>query len=341
LVARPFISILIVNYNAGERLSKCLSHIEEQSFRDFEVFLLDNASTDNSLEYLETYSFPMTIIKSEHNLGFAAGNNRAAKNARGKWIAFLNPDAYANSDWLQKLVAATRKYPNVDAFGSTQINALEPDKLDGAGDVYHAFGVAYRGLFGAPIHQLPGDGECFSPCAAAALYRRRTFEDLGGFDEDFYCYGEDVDLGFRLRLKGGRAIQIADAVVHHEGSAISGRYTDFTVYHGNRNRIWGYFKNMPLALLLLTLPFHVMANFYLLVRSASVGIGKPYWRALKDGYCGLGPILKKRQYIQRQYIVRIGDIARALTWSITKVSRREADLKKIHDNAYHMPHDNK
>ncbi len=325
----PKISIVIINYNSGTRLVKCLEHLMRQTLRDFDVCVLDNASTDDSMLGVENVDLPVKIIRSPENLGFAAGNNQAVREAKGKWLAFLNPDAYPETGWLQSLITATEKYPWAEAFGSTQIDALNPEKLDGIGDVYHVFGVPYRGGFGQSSAIIPLDGECFSPCAAAALYKRKVFTRLGGFDERYFCYGEDVDLGFRLRLAGGRAIQVSNAVVHHEGSAVSGRYSDFTVYHGNRNRIWGWFLNMPLVLLIPLLPFHLLVNAYLLARSFSVGIGKPFWRAMIDGYGGLGIIWKARKERQQNRIVRISDLAYALTWSPIKVSRRASDLKPI------------
>lgn len=334
MASPPLVTIIIINYNSGDRLAKCLAHLARQTFTNFEVIVLDNASKDASMNAATSWdAHACTLIHSETNLGFAAGNNCAAKTARGDWLAFLNPDAYAAPDWLEMLIEATRTYGWADAFGSTQIDALKPDQLDGVGDVYHAFGVPYRGGFGHPSTDIPPDGECFSPCAAAMLIKRDVFETLHGFDERYFCYGEDVDLGFRLRLSGGRCVQIANAIVHHEGSAISGRYSDFTVYHGNRNRVWGWFKNMPLILIIALLPFHLLVNVYLLLRSFSVGIGKPFWRAMVDGYGGLPPIMKARREHVSPSRASLGSIVSALTWSPIKVSRRAADLKPIASRA--------
>ena len=329
LANRPLISVLIVNYNSGHRLVQCLEALKTQTFADFEILILDNASTDHSAEIEFIGSQKLILIKSDHNLGFAVANNRLASLARGTWLAPLNPDAYPKADWLEVLIAATKAYPFARAFGSTQIDALNPAMLDGTGDVYHAFGVPYRGNFGHPVSTTPPDGECFSPCAAAALICKETFLKVGGFAENFFCYGEDVDLGFRMRLAGVRCVQVEKAVVAHEGSAVSGRYSPFTVYHGNRNRIWTYFRNMPLILLILTFPFHLLVNVYLAVRAFTVGIGKPFLHAMRDGYAALPRLMKERRTIQASRIASIADIARALTWSPLKVSRRAQDLKPI------------
>ena len=323
----PFVTVIIVNFNSGSRLSRCLDCLDAQTYRDFDVIVVDNGSEDGSASAARRPG--VNLIEAGANLGFAAGNNLAARDARGAWLALLNPDAYPREDWLERLHAATVRYPQADAFGSTQLDAADPQRIDGAGDVFHAFGVPYRGHHGWPVETLPEEGECFSPCAAAALYRRSVFEQLGGFDERFFCYGEDVDLGFRLRLAGGRAIQIRDAVVLHEGSGVSGRYSDFTVYHGNRNKIWATYKSMPAALFWPLLPLQVAVNLYLLARSWTVGIGPAYWRALRDGVSRLGEFRNDRRAAQKSRKARFSDIAGALTYAPWKVSRREADLKKI------------
>ncbi len=323
----PRVSVIIVNYNSGPRLAKCLDHLAAQIFTDFETIVIDNGSSDGSADIVGGHRLAPRLILARENLGFAAANNRAAGEAVGRWLAFLNPDAYARADWLQALLAATVKYPHADAFGSTQLDDAEPALLDGAGDVCHAFGLAYRGGLGREAASRPGDGACFSPCAAAALYRRETFLALGGFDERFFCYGEDVDLGFRLRLADGEAMQISGAVVRHEGSGVTGRYSDFSVYHGNRNRIWLFYKNLPAALYWPLAPFHLAVNLAMLARAAAVGRARPFWRALVDGYAGLPRFTEARRRAQSSRKISTLALARRLTWSPFKLARRAPDLK--------------
>lgn len=325
----PAISVIIVNYNSGQRLQRCVERLERQTFRDFEILVFDNASSDGSLERAGAVLAGATVVKSKENLGFALANNRAAKLAKGVWLAFLNPDAYAERDWLEKLHEGVLRYPFADAFGSTQLNADNPDELDGAGDVFHVLGIPYRGHFGWPTAKLPREGECFAPCAAAAMYRAETFNRLGGFDERFFCYGEDIDLGFRLRLSGGRAVQLSGARVLHEGSGVTGRYSDFTVYHGNRNRIWTTYKNMPAALYWPLAPLRLAADLYLCLRAFSVGRGRVYLRAVLDGYGGLPRFAADRRRLQKGRKVSAAAIAGCLVWSPFKLTRREARLTPI------------
>ena len=323
---RPSVTVVIVNYNSGARLAQCLAHLKAQTFQGFETIVVDNASADQSANAARGGE-QVVLIEAGANLGFAAANNLAAKRAQGEWLAFLNPDAYAAPDWLAELLAAAARWPQADAFGSTQIDALDPSRLDGAGDVFHAFGVAYRGHVGWPVAALPPEGECFAPCGAAAFYRKAAFDRLGGFDERFFCYSEDVDLGFRLRLDGGMAVQAAKAVVRHEGSGITGRHSDFTVYHGHRNRVWTYVLNMPAPLLAVTLPFHLIVNLYLLARfTVSGGVGA-YLRAMGDAAKGLPALWRDRRARQMARTASVIDVARALTWSPVKVMRKEADIR--------------
>lgn len=317
------VSVIIVNYNSGDRLGRCLASLRGQTFRDFETIVIDNASHDHSLAAARAIAPDALFLDAGANLGFAGANNRAAAQARGEWLAFLNPDAYPAPDWLDRLIAASGRHPGVDAFGSTQLNDSDPTRLDGAGDAYHVFGIAYRGHFGWPAISLPAEGECFAPCAAAALYRTAAFQALGGFDERFFCYCEDVDLGFRLRLAGGRAIQVRDAIVRHEGSGVTGRYSEFSVYHGHRNRIWTAWKNMPGVYYWPLLPLQILANAVLFWRAWSIGRGAAYWRAMKGGYGGLAGLAADRARIQRHRQVGLRALGRAFVWSPFKLARRE------------------
>ncbi len=322
-------SVRIVNFNSGDRLSRCLACLARQDFQDFETIVVDNASADGSASWAEAADVPVRLIRAETNLGFAAANNLAAKSARGEWLALLNPDAYARPDWLTRLAAAIDRYPWADAFGSTQLDAADPAIVDGAGDCLSAYGVYFRGLHGGAADDLPPDGECFAPCAAAAMYRRTTFETLGGFDERLFCYGEDVDLGWRLRLGGGRCVQVADAVVLHEGSGVTGRRSDFTLYHGHRNRLWVVYKNTPALLFWPFLPAYAAVNAALWLRFASLGSGGTYLKALRDGLAGLRQFSSDRRAIGAARNAAIADLARLMTRSPLAVHHRRPKLTPI------------
>ncbi|HSY87233.1 MAG TPA: glycosyltransferase family 2 protein [Verrucomicrobiae bacterium] len=295
----PFFTVVIVNYNSGGCLARCLQALQAQRFRDFTVIVVDNASTDGSVKALDGLPAGWQAIRLDRNTGFAAGNNHAFALATSPWVAALNPDAFAEPDWLEQVALGIERYPEAGAFGSLQIDAASPGRLDGAGDVYHATGLLWRGGFGQPLAHQRGEGEIISPCAAAAVYRRDAVAALGGFDEDFFCYGEDVDLGFRLRLAGLRSIQLANAVVRHVGGASGGRRSDFALYHGMRNRLWLFVKVMPGPAFWLLAPIHGLITLVMTLRAILLGEARVSLRALGDGIRGLGGAWRKRRLIQR------------------------------------------
>jgi len=261
-------SVIIVNYNGGSYIQSALDSLKQQTLNDFEVILIDNASSDQSADNLDFSGLPSArFMPQDENHGFARGNNIAARAASGEWLALLNPDAEAAPDWLQSVADGIRRHPGVGVFASAQYELHDRRTLDGAGDAYLVFGIPWRGGFGLPATCLPEEGECFSPCGAAAIYRRDLFMAHGGFDERFFCYCEDVDLGFRMQLSGEKCIFLPKAFIEHAGSGTSGRDSYFTAFHGNRNRTWTYLKNMPLPMLFLTLPGHLAIIAYIYLRN--------------------------------------------------------------------------
>ena len=325
----PLVCVIIVNYNGAPYLSRCVEALRAQTFRDFEAIIVDNGSNDGSADALAPLPSGFKLLRAGRNLGFSAANNLAAREASASWLATLNPDAFAEPDWLESLMFAVERHPEAVMLGSTQIDFKRPDRLDGVGDVYHAVGLAWRGDHGRPLDHGLVEGETFGPCAAGALYRRDAFLAVGGFDERFFCYCEDIDLAFRLRLAGATCIQVADAVIRHVGSGITGARSDFAVYHGTRNRLWTFIKNMPGPLFWPLLPAHLLANLIVLQCSLAQGTFRPTLRGLLDGFRGLGPIWAARREIQRKRCASTSDIARALTWPPITLLRRASDIRPV------------
>lgn len=300
----PLLSIVIVYWNSAKHLPRCLDCLARQTFRDFEIIIVDNGSSesDSGTQELDR-KYPSLALRLEQratNLGFAAGNNIGAQLARGEWLVLLNADAFPEPDWLEKLLAAAQAHPEAASFSSRQLQADRPSVLDGMGDAYHVSGFAWRLGLGYPADRYGlAPAELFSPCAAAAMYRREAFLDAGGFDEDFFSYYEDVDLGFRLQLKGYRCLYVPEAVVHHVGSATFGVRSDFAFYHSHRNLVWTFMQNMPSGLLWRYLPAHILANLIYVLYYTLLGRGKVLWKAKWDAVSGLSKALHKRRNIQR------------------------------------------
>ena len=307
------VSVVIVNWNSGALLRRCLTLLSAQTMKPEVVWVVDNASSDGSADCVSEFS-NCRLLAPGANLGFAAGNNLAFRECATQFVALLNPDAFAEPDWLAALVASAEANPDCASFGSRQLIAERPEYLDGKGDAYHVSGLVWRERHGRL--QQPDDlqaSETFSPCAAAALYRRGALEVAGGFDEDHFCYLEDVDLGFRLRLAGNRALYVPDAVVRHVGSATSGgQHSDFALYHGHRNLVWTYVKNMPGALFWLCLPLHILLNLVTVLVFVARGRGGVLLRAKRDALKGLPKMWAKRRVIQRNRRTSIFSIWRVL-----------------------------
>ena len=312
----PLISVIIVYWNSAEHLPHCLECLSLQSFRDFEVIIIDNGSFDEGTKDVKQKypNLDLRIERFNSNLGFAFANNQGADLAHGRWLALLNADAFPKPDWLEQLIHAAEANPEFAFFASRQIQASAPELLDGAGDSYHISGLGWRRYYNlsSENHALQAE-EVFSPCGAAAFYSRDDFLQAGGFDEDYFSYFEDVDLGFRLRLSGKKCLYIPQAIVEHVGSTSTGKKSSFSVYYGYRNLIWTFAKNMPSALFLSYMPLHVgMILFFTLYLTAR-NQGNAIWRAIFDAISGLPKIYAKRQIIQQSRKVGLKDLIQIMS----------------------------
>ncbi len=309
------VSVVIVNWNGERFLERCLSALLAQTVTPHEIILVDNASSDASLDIVRRFPSVRLLVQNE-NLGFARANNLAINLAdkESEWIALLNPDAYAEPRWLENLLNASCEYPSFDIFGSKLVVADDPTVLDGAGDAYHISGLVWRMQNGQP-NLLSSDyaQEVFSPCAAAAMYRRSAIFEVSGFDEDYFCYVEDIDLGFRMRLAGYRCLYVPSSVAHHVGSGTTGgQHSDFSVYHGHRNVVWTYVKDMPGVLFWAFLPLHMAMNLYILIRFTLRGQGAVMFRSKRDAFLGIPKMWSKRRQIQRNRVASWRDILRMM-----------------------------
>lgn len=308
------VAVIVVNWNSGKHLARCLGSIYAQTMRPKRVILVDNASSDGSMDGVETRFPGVEAVRLDYNAGFAVANNIAVKMAADcAWIALLNPDAFAEPDWMERLVAAARENPAYSFFGSRTLNAANPRILDGTGDVYHASGLAWRRGSGMSADTFdPPTGEVFSPCAAAAMYKTADFLAVGGFDETYFCYLEDVDLAFRLHLMGRRCLYVRESTALHVGSGSTSRHSYFAVYHGYRNVVWAFFKNMPTTLLFLYLPQHLMMNIATVIYFTVQGQGHAILKAKLDAIKGLPAILRKRKAVQRTRTATTQELRRVM-----------------------------
>lgn len=295
-------------------LARSLSALAIQTRPFDRVIVVDNGSAD--LEALPPWEghAEFHVEALGENKGFAAANNCGlALCADCDYVALVNPDAFLAQNWLEQMLCVAEVHPESASFGSCLIQANAPHLLDGAGDAYHYSGLAWRTGHGKPVALCPSDvQEIFSPCAAAALYRREPMVEAGGFDEDFFCYMEDVDLGFRLRLLGWTSLLVPGAHAFHVGSASTGsQRSTFAVYHGHRNLVWCFVKNMPGGLLWLFLPVHVLINIVAVLVYGCRGQLINILRAKHDALTGIPSAWRKRVTLQSRRAVLCRDI-----WSV-------------------------
>ena len=326
----PAVSVCVIAYNSGPTLRTCLERLGAQTFRDFEAIVIDNASPDPSDAAIAA-DFPFVrLVRNRENLGFTGAGNQMARLARGRWYALLNPDAYAEPDWLAQLMAASARHPQVRAFTSRQLVAENPALLDGLGDVMSVFGIPYRGGYLTPDRGQAFEGEVFSPCGAAMMIDRALFLELGGFDEDFFCYGEDVDLGYRLQLAGEPTLLVPGATIAHVGSASTGGpKSEFAVFHGTRNRFWVLFKNTPAILLPLVVPLHLAALMAIYLRKENRPHGALIWKAVQAAFTGAPKIFRTRKAVQAARKASVGQVAAAMTWDPRDLSGRRPVIKPL------------
>ena len=313
---RP-VTVVIINYNGGDMICQCLAALEGQQFKNFVTVVVDNNSSDDSVAAIRRNYPGVVVILLPTNLGFAGGVNHALnKYSLGPWVALLNPDAFPTENWLGNLVSCAETHPGYAAFGSRMFSDQDQTQLDGVGDAYHVSGLPWRDGHGCPnASRYNHEKEIFAPCAAAALYRVSALREVGLFDEDFFLYVEDVDLGFRLRLAGYHALYVPDAEIRHLGSAFVGKHSDFQIYHGHRNLVWVYIKNMPGILLWVFLPLHIALNLATLIWFTLRGKGTVMFRAKRDACIEIPRFWKKRREIQSCRKASIWSVLRRLSWN--------------------------
>lgn len=300
------VGLIIVTFNAERHIERCLEAVKCQTRPPERVVIADSGSSDTTVATVERVctrlDLRFELLALGANVGFAVANNRAvARLDDCDLIALLNPDAFPESGWLAALTAAAGGHPEDASFASRLMLADASNVLDGAGDVFHVSGLVWRYGHRLKVDQVPGalvERPVFAACAAAALYRRADWQHAGGFDERYFCYAEDVDLGFRLQLKGRTCRYVPDAVVYHLGSATSGVDSAFSVYHGYRNLEWTFIKNMPSPLFWRYAPLHAFAIAAELIWFSKKGLARSVLKAKWDALGGLASAISDRRKIQ-------------------------------------------
>ncbi|MGC8786468.1 MAG: glycosyltransferase family 2 protein [Anaerolineae bacterium] len=296
----PRVQVVIPNWNGCHLLFRCLNALSRQTFDDFTITVVDNGSTDGSVAWLREYAPSVWLIANATNRGFAAAVNQGIRTGDSEYVATLNNDTEPEPGWLEALVTAADSDDRVGMCASKMLFADRPHLINSAGICVDPVGIAWDCRGGEP-DRSPEEGgptEVFGPCAGAALYRRTMLDEVGLFDEDFFAYLEDVDLAWRARLAGWRALCVPTARVYHMHSATLGDGSPFKRYLLGRNKIWLIVKNYPMPWFVYYLPlillYDLSAVLYALIARRDVHSLKGRLAALT----GLPKMWRKRRRVQ-------------------------------------------
>jgi GT2 family glycosyltransferase len=296
----PFFSVVIPNWNGKHHLDECLTSLRGQTFKSFETVLVDNGSSDGSVEYVRSNFPEVKLCILPENIGFAGGVNAGIKASAGSYVVLLNNDTEVVEQWLEHLAAAITAHPDLFIFASNLVNYFERDLVDSAGDGMDLSLGPYKIGERLPVQGFKGTRFIFGACGGGGCYKRELFEEIGLFDEDFFAYFEDVDLSFRANWAGHRCLSVPDAVIYHKVGGTSdtnqARRDRFDIMR-RRNFFYLILKNYPISFLLKFFPFIFVSHCLLFVVNLFRGRFKVALMTQWDIVKGLPKVLVKRQSI--------------------------------------------
>lgn len=253
-MSQALVSVIVVNWNGMKTIRRCIDSLLAQDYPNLEIIIVDNNSTDGSQDkVIALYGAKVRMVENSKNEGFAGGNNSGIRIARGEYIALLNNDAYASPGWVSALVAAMEKDSGTGMCAS-KIYLDEKEKiLDNTGLMIYPDGLGFaRGRLEKDAGQFDQEEEILLPSGCAALYRKKMLDEAGLFDERFFAYCEDTDLGLRARWMGWKCVYVPTAAVVHTFSGTAGSASKLKGFLVERNRGWVALKNFPFLFLLRT-----------------------------------------------------------------------------------------
>jgi N-acetylglucosaminyl-diphospho-decaprenol L-rhamnosyltransferase len=303
------IAVVVVSHESAELLRTSLPAVRDQLAPEDEIVVVDNRSADGSAKVARSWA---RVIASERNRGFAGGAALGARETTAPLLLFLNPDVVVRPGCLDALRKAAANHPGWGAWqavvalpGGTRVNT--------AGNVVHYLGIGWAGRLGEPVEAVDADQECGFASGAALVVRRSAWDAVGGFDERYFMYGEDLDLGLRLRLAGWRSGVVAHARVEHDYEFAKGAYKWFYL---ERNRLWTVLAVYPLPLLLGLAPALIAFEAVLLFAAARGGWLRAKIRAQLRVVRDLPAIVRRRRTVQATRTVGAGEFASALATSL-------------------------
>lgn len=287
------VTVVIPNYNGKHFLKACLDSMRAQSRTDFVTMVIDNGSTDGSVEYIEQEYPWVKLVKRDKNYGFCDAVNTGIRMAATSYVLLLNNDTEADKDFVSELYRMISGNSRIFSVSSKMLNYYQRELMDDAGDMYSIIGWQFQRGVGRAEKLYQRAVPVFSACAGAAIYRREVFEVIGYFDENHFAYLEDMDIGYRARIYGYKNYFCPSAKVYHVGSGTSGsKYNEFKVRHSSRNSVYLNYKNMPVLQLILNFPallFGWLVKWLFFVKK---GLGWVYFKGILEGFHTLDRVKK-------------------------------------------------
>jgi len=324
------VSIVIPNWNGCKFLATCLDSLLGQTYKDIEIIVIDNGSKDGSVEFLAKNYPQVKVIPLERNTGFSHAVNRGIEASGGDFIALINNDTKADEQWLERMVAALIDHSEIGSVACKMLSLDNPKILDGAGDGLRRGGLPGRiGHGQVDVGQFNSQRYVLGACGGAVLYRKAMLDDIGLFDEDFFAYLEDVDLGLRAQSAGYKCLYIPDAIMYHLGCGTTGSgYSKLVVRLSCCNNLNVLVKNFPLSLLFEFLPEIIYWQAYYF--AAVIMRGGSFFAWL-GGVCRalllLPKMLSKRAAINKKRKLTISELKQIIIQSEQELDAARALLR--------------
>lgn len=282
------VTVIIPNYNGKHFMQPCLESLKKQTCTNFKVLVVDNHSTDGSIEYMKENYPEIEVISLDQNYGFSYAVNVGIRHAVTPYVILLNNDTTVDEHYIEAMTKAIEASPRIFSVSSKMIQMYHPGLIDSAGDLYTLMGWGVCRGTGRSVSNYTTPDRIFTACAGAAIYRRKVFQKIGYFDESHFAYLEDIDIGYRAQIYGYKNMYCPTALVYHVGSGTSGsKYNSFKVILSARNSVWLNYKNMPLLQLIINLPVLLLGYGIKTVFFFKIGFGKDYIQGLKEGIGGM------------------------------------------------------
>lgn len=314
---KSHLAFVLVTYNHREDVGKCLEAIFEQTLSPGQVVVVDNDSTDGTAEFVESRYPDVTLIRTGRNRGYGAANNSGVARTTEALVAIVNPDVRLDPAWSEEIVRSMGEHPACGAAEGKLLLARQPGVLNSRGSRLSILGFGCATGLGRPDHPDTRVKEVSYASGAACVVRREAFQEVGGFDETYFLYHEDVDLGLRLRAEGWSVLYVPGARAQHDFR--SGLNPE-KVRHLEHNRWKTLAKNMPLSYFLRSTPLLLAAELGLVAYLASAGLLRPKILATLDFLKELLKLARQRLTDRRRSV----DLAEVMTDDFPSLLPRDA-----------------